>query len=163
MNSVSPTSVQYLSQEELHHTDGRQFFNPRASSQGGSYPGLFPRSATCNQYNEPDEVDKIKSKLLSTWNNMKYGKSRYRNCVGMGRSYHCLIVTKVNLDLEKYRFLKNLCNSCKVFPSAGHLTYFSFFMPFEFSVKFLIYFVTLKSGDLCFLKFHTYKINSFVC
>ncbi|XP_026535440.1 cysteine protease ATG4D [Notechis scutatus] len=73
MNSVSPTSVQYLSQEELHHSDGRQFLNPRASSQGGSYPGLFPRSVTCSQYSEPDEVDKIKSKLLSTWNNMKYG------------------------------------------------------------------------------------------
>lgn len=76
MNSVSPTSVQYLSQEELHHSDGRQFFNSRASSQGGSYPGFFSRSATCSQYSEPDEVDKIKSKLLSTWNNMKYGKFR---------------------------------------------------------------------------------------
>ncbi|XP_063150561.1 cysteine protease ATG4D isoform X2 [Candoia aspera] len=73
MNSVSPTSVQYLSQEELRHSDGRQLFNPRASSQGGSYPGLFPRSSACSQHSEPDEVDKIKSKLLSTWNNMKYG------------------------------------------------------------------------------------------
>uniref|UniRef100_A0A8C5WV54 Cysteine protease n=1 Tax=Laticauda laticaudata TaxID=8630 RepID=A0A8C5WV54_LATLA len=78
MNSVSPTSERYLSQEELHHSDGRQFFNARVSSQGGSYPGLFPRSVNCSQYSEPDEVDKIKSKLLSTWNNMKYGKFRIK-------------------------------------------------------------------------------------
>ncbi|CAI5796322.1 Cysteine protease [Podarcis lilfordi] len=74
MNSVSPTSVQYLSQDELRHSDGRQLFNPRSSSQGGNYPGLFPGGgAARSQHSEPDEVDKIKSKLFSVWNNVKYG------------------------------------------------------------------------------------------
>uniref|UniRef100_A0A6J0TM67 Cysteine protease n=1 Tax=Pogona vitticeps TaxID=103695 RepID=A0A6J0TM67_9SAUR len=74
MNSVSPTSVQYLNQDELRHSEGRQLFNPRASSQRGSNPGLFPGGrAAASQQSEPDEVDKIKSKLLSTWNNVKYG------------------------------------------------------------------------------------------
>ncbi|XP_066473468.1 cysteine protease ATG4D [Tiliqua scincoides] len=74
MNSVSPTSVQYLSQDELRHPDGRQLFNPRSSSQRGTYAGLFPGGgAAHSQHTEPDEVDKIKSKFLSVWNNMKYG------------------------------------------------------------------------------------------
>ncbi|XP_044275204.1 cysteine protease ATG4D isoform X1 [Varanus komodoensis] len=74
MNSVSPTSVQYLNQDELGHSDGRQLFNSRASRQGASYQGLFPGGgAAHSQQSEPDEVDKIKSKLLSTWNNVKYG------------------------------------------------------------------------------------------
>nr|XP_008102012.1 PREDICTED: cysteine protease ATG4D [Anolis carolinensis] len=74
MNSVSPTSVQYLSQDELRHSEGKQLFNPRASSQGRTYSGLFPGGAAARcQQSEPDEVDKIKSKLLSTWNNVKYG------------------------------------------------------------------------------------------
>ncbi|KAJ6657694.1 hypothetical protein lerEdw1_002195 [Lerista edwardsae] len=74
MNSVSPTSVQYLSQDELRHPDGRQLFNPRSSSQRGTYTGLFPGGgAAHSQHTEPDEVDKIKCKVLSVWNNMKYG------------------------------------------------------------------------------------------
>uniref|UniRef100_A0A8D0G4B2 Autophagy related 4D cysteine peptidase n=1 Tax=Sphenodon punctatus TaxID=8508 RepID=A0A8D0G4B2_SPHPU len=74
MNSVSPASVQYVSQEELRHPDGRKLFNPRAAgSQEGSYNGVFPGAAEGSQQNEPDEVDKIKSKLLSAWNNVKYG------------------------------------------------------------------------------------------
>ncbi|XP_061438843.1 cysteine protease ATG4D isoform X2 [Rhineura floridana] len=74
MNSVSPTSVQYLSQDELHHSDERQLFNPRSNSQEGKYSGLFPGGgAARSQQNEPDEVDKIKSKLFSVWNNVKYG------------------------------------------------------------------------------------------
>uniref|UniRef100_A0A8D0L2P0 Cysteine protease n=1 Tax=Sphenodon punctatus TaxID=8508 RepID=A0A8D0L2P0_SPHPU len=75
MNSVSPASVQYVSQEELRHPDGRKLFNPRAAgSQEGSYNGVFPGAAEGSQQNEPDEVDKIKSKLLSAWNNVKYGE-----------------------------------------------------------------------------------------
>ncbi|XP_053148864.1 cysteine protease ATG4D [Hemicordylus capensis] len=74
MNSVSPSSVQYLSQDELRHSEGRQLFNPRASSQRGSYTGHFPGvGAAHSQHSEPDEVDKIKSKFLSVWNNVKYG------------------------------------------------------------------------------------------
>ncbi|XP_075773885.1 cysteine protease ATG4D [Pelodiscus sinensis] len=73
MNSVSPASVQYVSQDERHHSDGRKLFNPRAGSQDGGCNGLFPGGAPSGQPSEPDEVDKIKSKLLSAWNNVKYG------------------------------------------------------------------------------------------
>ncbi|XP_073175267.1 cysteine protease ATG4D isoform X3 [Lepidochelys kempii] len=73
MNSISPASVQYVSQDKLHHSDGRKLFNPRAGSQDGSCNGLFPGGAQSGQPSEPDEVDKIKSKLLSAWNNVKYG------------------------------------------------------------------------------------------
>nr|XP_042703234.1 cysteine protease ATG4D isoform X2 [Chrysemys picta bellii] len=73
MNSVSPASVQYVSQDELRHSDGRKLFNPRAGSQEGSCNGLFPGGAQSGQPSEPDEVDKIKNKLLSAWNNVKYG------------------------------------------------------------------------------------------
>uniref|UniRef100_A0A452HQY2 Cysteine protease n=1 Tax=Gopherus agassizii TaxID=38772 RepID=A0A452HQY2_9SAUR len=73
MNSVSPASVQYVSQDELRHSDGRKLFNPRAGGQDGSCNGLFPGGAQSRQPNEPDEVDKIKNKLLSAWNNVKYG------------------------------------------------------------------------------------------
>ncbi|CAM5118285.1 unnamed protein product [Natator depressus] len=73
MNSISPASVQYVSQDKLHHSDDRKLFNPRAGSQDGSCNGLFPGGAQSGQPSEPDEVDKIKSKLLSAWNNVKYG------------------------------------------------------------------------------------------
>ncbi|XP_032636342.1 cysteine protease ATG4D isoform X1 [Chelonoidis abingdonii] len=73
MNSVSPASVQYVSQDELRHSDGRKLFNPRAGGQDGSCNGLFPGGAQSRQPSEPDEVDKIKNKLLSAWNNVKYG------------------------------------------------------------------------------------------
>uniref|UniRef100_A0A8C8SG42 Cysteine protease n=1 Tax=Pelusios castaneus TaxID=367368 RepID=A0A8C8SG42_9SAUR len=73
MNSVSPASVQYVSQDELRHSEGRKLFNPRAGNQEGSCSRLFPGGAQSGQPSEPDEVDKIKSKLLSAWNNVKYG------------------------------------------------------------------------------------------
>ncbi|XP_067416707.1 cysteine protease ATG4D isoform X2 [Emydura macquarii macquarii] len=73
MNSVSPASVQYVSQDELRHSDGRKLFNPRAGSQEGSCSRLFPGEAQSGQPSEPDEVDKMKSRLLSAWNNVKYG------------------------------------------------------------------------------------------
>uniref|UniRef100_A0A8D0DI67 Cysteine protease n=1 Tax=Salvator merianae TaxID=96440 RepID=A0A8D0DI67_SALMN len=74
MNSVSPSSVQYLSQDELRNSDGRQLLNSRTSSQGSNYSGLLSGGgAACSQHSEPDEVDRLKSKLFSVWNNVKYG------------------------------------------------------------------------------------------
>nr|XP_056703778.1 cysteine protease ATG4D [Euleptes europaea] len=66
MNSVSPASVQYLNHDELPHADGQQLFSARAGSShvGGSAHG---------QHSELDEVDKIKCKVLSVWNKVKYG------------------------------------------------------------------------------------------
>ncbi|XP_074835967.1 cysteine protease ATG4D isoform X2 [Carettochelys insculpta] len=73
MSSVSPASVRYVGQDELRHAEGRTLFSPRAGSQDGSCNGLVPGGARSGQPSEPDEVDKIKSKLLSAWNNVKYG------------------------------------------------------------------------------------------
>lgn len=104
MNSVSPASVQYLSQDELRHPDGRQLFNPRSGSQRGTYTGLFPGGgAARSQHTEPDEVDKIKCKVLSVWNNMKYGEFVCRNYMGNdGRGYwFYLIISLVSLKMSR--------------------------------------------------------------
>ena len=63
MNSVSPSAVQYVGgalQEEL--LDSQRTGSPARRLAVG------PEAAT-----EPDEVDKLKAKLMSAWNNVKYG------------------------------------------------------------------------------------------
>ncbi|CAL8332378.1 unnamed protein product [Lota lota] len=65
MNSVSPSAVQYMGgavQEEL--LEGRRTGSPARRLAVG------PEAAT-----EPDEVDKLKAKLILAWNNVKYGWS----------------------------------------------------------------------------------------
>ncbi|XP_077202255.1 cysteine protease ATG4D isoform X2 [Paroedura picta] len=69
MNSVSPASVQCLSHDELPHTDGQQLFNSRDNIRRSISPAGSPHS----QHSEPDEVDKIRCKVLSVWNKVKYG------------------------------------------------------------------------------------------
>uniref|UniRef100_UPI00398ED032 cysteine protease ATG4D-like isoform X2 n=1 Tax=Pristiophorus japonicus TaxID=55135 RepID=UPI00398ED032 len=72
MNSVSPSSVQYLqSQEDLCPLDSQRQLHPRSSEHVNSWNGCD--SAEKPQQNEPDEVDKIKAKLMTAWNNVKYG------------------------------------------------------------------------------------------
>ncbi|XP_015277290.1 PREDICTED: cysteine protease ATG4D-like [Gekko japonicus] len=74
MNSVSPASVQYLSHDELPHSDGPQLFNSRAPIHGESYRRSISAAGSAHgQHSEPDEVDKIKCKVLSVWNKVKYG------------------------------------------------------------------------------------------
>ncbi|XP_069783545.1 cysteine protease atg4da [Narcine bancroftii] len=73
MNSVSPSSVQYIqSQEDLTSSDSKRRLLPGPSEQANSWNGHYnlPEKP---QNNEPDEVDKIKAKLMTAWNNVKYG------------------------------------------------------------------------------------------
>ncbi|XP_072319330.1 cysteine protease atg4da [Eucyclogobius newberryi] len=68
MNSVSPSAVQYVGgvmQDELMDIRRQQDrFGPRPSHNPD------PTRETAE---EPDEVDKLKAKFISVWNNVKYG------------------------------------------------------------------------------------------
>ncbi|KAM4675176.1 cysteine protease ATG4D isoform 1-T1 [Discoglossus pictus] len=66
MNSVSPAATQYGSPERLRRTDGLSALSGHRDQPKMGYQGA-------NQEGEADEVDKIKSKLLTAWNNVKYG------------------------------------------------------------------------------------------
>lgn len=73
MNSVSPSAAQYIGgvmQDELVETRRQQPLDRQGSF--GLRPQQTPdlsREAT----GEPDEMDKLKAKLMSAWNNVKYG------------------------------------------------------------------------------------------
>uniref|UniRef100_A0A8C7HQC3 Cysteine protease n=1 Tax=Oncorhynchus kisutch TaxID=8019 RepID=A0A8C7HQC3_ONCKI len=90
MNSVSPSAVQYvggvgvvcqddtLQREETKRPQQPQLVDPGGGSgfgkrQGTDVGGGGTRDATTA--GEPDEVDKLKTKLMSAWNNVKYGWS----------------------------------------------------------------------------------------
>uniref|UniRef100_A0A673D1G0 Cysteine protease n=1 Tax=Sphaeramia orbicularis TaxID=375764 RepID=A0A673D1G0_9TELE len=73
MNSVSPSAVQYVGgvmQDELVETRRQQ--PPERQS---SYSHRPPQTADPSRETsgEPDEMDKLKAKLMSAWNNVKYG------------------------------------------------------------------------------------------
>ncbi|XP_051940118.1 cysteine protease atg4da-like [Hippocampus zosterae] len=73
MNSVSPNAVQYtggVMHSEL--VDGRR---PQAPAQKGSFGLRPPQSPDPSKETggEPEEMDKLKAKLMSAWNNVKYG------------------------------------------------------------------------------------------
>ncbi|XP_069460175.1 cysteine protease ATG4D [Ambystoma mexicanum] len=77
MHSVAPSSLQYgnVTQEvALHRADDGIRPAVRAAVSEKNYNGTFARTET-PQTGELDEVDKIKSKLMSAWNNVKYGWS----------------------------------------------------------------------------------------
>ncbi|KAK1803043.1 hypothetical protein P4O66_021565 [Electrophorus voltai] len=79
MNSVSPSAAQYVGGVALHDdlTDGRR--PPSSSAQlleprGHFGHGLLTHCDT-EASGEPDEVDRLKLKIMSAWNNVKYGWS----------------------------------------------------------------------------------------
>ncbi|XP_067877386.1 cysteine protease atg4da-like isoform X3 [Heterodontus francisci] len=73
MNSVSPSSVQYIqSQEDLCPSDSKRQLLPVPTDHENGWNGHCS-PAEKPQQNEPDEVDKIKAKLMTAWNNVKYG------------------------------------------------------------------------------------------
>lgn len=73
MNSVSPTTAQYIGvvmQDELVENQRQQPME-RQSSFGLRPPQTSDPSREAP--GEPDEMDKLKAKLMSAWNNVKYG------------------------------------------------------------------------------------------
>lgn len=73
MNSVSPSAAQYLSgvmQDELVDSRRQQPLE-RQGSIGLRLPQTTDPSR--DEAGEPDEMDKLKAKLMSAWNNVKYG------------------------------------------------------------------------------------------
>ncbi|KAG9262606.1 cysteine protease atg4da [Astyanax mexicanus] len=109
MNSVSPSAAQYVGSGMYHdEPDGRRI--PSTSAQV-----LEPRSHFGHGFladghregsGEPDEVDRLKLRLMSAWNNVKYGWSVKTKTVFskssplflMGQSY------QLNTEAEVERF-----------------------------------------------------------
>uniref|UniRef100_W5UDT0 Cysteine protease n=1 Tax=Ictalurus punctatus TaxID=7998 RepID=W5UDT0_ICTPU len=76
MNSVTPSSAQYARGGALHNdfVDGRRL-PPPSSPRVAEARGHFSNGSLADGPGEPDEVDKLKLKLMSAWNNVKYGWS----------------------------------------------------------------------------------------
>ncbi|XP_026059500.1 cysteine protease ATG4D-like [Carassius auratus] len=66
MNSVSPSAVQYIVGGGVHE-DKPSAQSRRHNGHGSAPDGLREGSG------EPDEVDRLKAKFMSAWNNVKYG------------------------------------------------------------------------------------------
>lgn len=73
MNSVSPSAAQYVTgtmQDELVENQRQQPLEHQ-----GSFGPRLPQTIDPGREltGEPDEMDKLKAKLMSAWNNVKYG------------------------------------------------------------------------------------------
>lgn len=66
MNSVSPSAVQYIVGGGAHED--------KPSAQSGRHNGHDSVPDGLREGSgEPDEVDRLKAKFMSAWNNVKYG------------------------------------------------------------------------------------------
>ncbi|XP_043940681.1 cysteine protease ATG4D [Protopterus annectens] len=74
MNSVSPSSLLYpvVNEEDVIKTDSKRFFTTQVGNRENRYNGQRNGTEALEQ-SEYDEVDRFKSKLISAWNNVKYG------------------------------------------------------------------------------------------
>lgn len=73
MNSVSPSAAQYIRgvmQDELVESRRQQPMERQSSSD---LRPLHSPASSREAAEEPDEMDKLKAKLMSAWNNVKYG------------------------------------------------------------------------------------------
>ncbi|XP_077426053.1 cysteine protease atg4da isoform X1 [Vanacampus margaritifer] len=73
MNSVSPNAVQYtggVMHSEL--LEGRRLQAPAQQGSFGVRPSQSPDPSK-EACEEPEEMDKLKAKIMSAWNNVKYG------------------------------------------------------------------------------------------
>uniref|UniRef100_A0A8D3BK31 Cysteine protease n=1 Tax=Scophthalmus maximus TaxID=52904 RepID=A0A8D3BK31_SCOMX len=79
MNSVSPSTVQYIGgvmQDELVESRRQQQQQQQQPMERQGNFGLRPPQSpdpSREAAGEPDEMDKLKAKLMSAWNNVKYG------------------------------------------------------------------------------------------
>eukprot|EP00062_Callorhinchus_milii_P026470 gi/632988612/ref/XP_007883206.1/ PREDICTED: cysteine protease ATG4D [Callorhinchus milii] len=74
MNSVSPSTAQYIqSQDEAQTSDPRKVLVPGVGERSLGWNGHCGTAEKPAASEEPDEVDKLKAKLMSAWNNVKYG------------------------------------------------------------------------------------------
>lgn len=73
MNSVSPSAAQYvgLVMQDEQVESWRQPPLERQRSFGFRTPQASDSSREAAR--EPDEMEKVKAKLMSAWNNVKYG------------------------------------------------------------------------------------------
>lgn len=73
MNSVSPSAAQYVGNvmQDEPAEDRRQ----QPPDRQGSFGLRLPQAADSGRElpGEPDDMDKLKAKIMSTWNNIKYG------------------------------------------------------------------------------------------
>lgn len=96
MNSVSPSTAQYggaVMQDEM--VDSRRTQSLEQQASFGHKPSHSPdpsREAT----GEPDEVDKLKAKLMSAWNNVKYGE-----LLVLKEECHYLYYITVSIDTDR--------------------------------------------------------------
>lgn len=73
MNSVSPSAVQYVGVGmQVEQVESRR---PPSLERQGSFGFRGPQASDASRdaAREPDEMDKVKAKLMSAWNNVKYG------------------------------------------------------------------------------------------
>uniref|UniRef100_A0A8D3CMD0 Cysteine protease n=1 Tax=Scophthalmus maximus TaxID=52904 RepID=A0A8D3CMD0_SCOMX len=111
MNSVSPSTVQYIGgvmQDELVESRRQQQQQQQQPMERQGNFGLRPPQSpdpSREAAGEPDEMDKLKAKLMSAWNNVKYGwtvksKTSFNKMspvIVLGQSY------VLNNEVERFR------------------------------------------------------------
>lgn len=73
MNSVSPSAAQYVG--GMMQDDMLESRRQQPPERQGSFGLRLPQATDPGREatGEPDEMDKLKAKLMSAWNNVKYG------------------------------------------------------------------------------------------